>query len=557
MHKKNSEKLCNFFTEQQPLGSIESIDQNSEDDQYLFRKYFHESNRPYAQIRTHPTMIVGRRGAGKTDALLSHRYIPQPESNYSPLIYFEAKDSTRFFQSILYEISNQIRLDNPKPMVENIADLWVFLFWIVVFQRLAQEPMLCSNYHYEIVARFVKDMQISENEKNSYEVTFQALKSIINKFEQASELDKRFGFFNRFEFVLSTTVSYSDAKTSAKHIFLSDNRKSIILLDSFENLNITQEESSLTLSGLLRAVSRFHDEKIPIEVRCCIPGEAYTYITKLSSNILKDFERQTILHWTAMEILQLCAKRFSVFIELYYRDYFDKISAGYNLETRKGTIDFWSNHLPATVPNLNHKIRENTFTYLMRHTQLLPRHMILLLNKCLSEHLTSGEQINKQVSDKLISKSVLETEHQVVQQIVKAHEFVWPDADQQIGAVLKRLGHNVVGVGDLHRAFNKSNANGYGNVNSFNDFLRMLTEVGAVGRLIRRTDHYVVATYEYSESSRLLFNEDDMLCIHPCFTRTFRVLAEGSIPDDYLPIYPYGANVEDKDRRALFDQEFY
>jgi len=533
-----------------PLGSDEAVHHLSDTDQFLFRSYFHSLNKPFNQIKNQsPTMIVGRRGSGKTDALLSHSFMPQPFGQYSPVVYFDADNSANLFQNILTLINQQIRRDTPKPMVELVSSLWSYLFWVTIFVEINKEHgQSCQS---DDLHKFTTALGLSPNPVTPYEMASETIIRLSESFNKLSMEERALGFFSRFQYIDFGGVSFRDAQYEAKKILNETGRVGIILLDSFEEVSVSRDEDALTISGLLRSVSRMHDPGVPLEIRCCIPAEAYFYITDISSNVLKDFQRQTILHWSAMEILQVCARRYSNFLQLHHRSLYDGAFSHFDLETRDGTRQFWASVLPKLTPNLNPNIMEDTIPYMLRHTQLLPRQMILLLNRCLATHFTAGRGPSEVIQPEIISDVVKKTERHIARQIITAHKFIWPDAEKQIEQVLKELGHNVVRVGDLRRLFSRSPVRGFGNVYDFSDYLRMLTELGVVGRFIDRTERFVVATYEYSEPFRLLFNEDDLLCVHPCFTQIYRVLDRNSLPDDYLPVYPHGAHPNDLDRREF------
>lgn len=545
-----TQELEKFFSIDRPLGSDEAVHHLSETDRFLFRSYFHALNKPFSQIKSqNPTMIVGRRGSGKTDALLSHSFMPRPFGEFSPVVYFDADNSANLFQNILTLINQQIRRDSPKPMVELVSSLWSYLFWVTIFVQLVKENG--RNKSDNELSVFTKALGIPEALETPYEVASETIIRLSASFNNLSEEERSLGFFSRFQYMDFGGVSFREAQYAAKEYLIETGRTGIILLDSFEEVSVSRDEDALTISGLLRSVSRMHDPGVPLEVRCCIPAEAYFYITDISSNVLKDFQRQTILHWSAMEILQICARRYSKFLSIHHPVLYAEVFSDFDLETREGTRRFWAEVLPERTPNLNPNIFEDTIPYMLRHTQLLPRQMILLLNRCLASHFSSGKGPSDRIQPEVIADVVKRTERHIARQIITAHKFIWPEAEKQIEPVLKELGHNVVRVGDLRRLFARSPVRGFGNIYDFSDYLRMLTELGVVGRFIDRTERFVVATYEYSEPFRLLFNEDDLLCVHPCFTQIYRVLDRSNLPRDYLPVYPHGAHPNDVDRREF------
>ena len=541
--------LREFFNHDHPLGRLQAV--SGFNGREVFRKYFHEENRPYGQILSQPTMIVGRKGAGKTDLLLSHKYSQRQGRNFDPLVYFDDKRAADTFRTILVKINRQVNYDEPKPMVEQVAALWAYLLWLTIFRKIGLEGA-DSNPDVMKLRDFTESHGVLEQSIGPYETILRGLISLITAYDKLPEAEQLFGFFQGFERIELSEVSYPEALAAADSYLTSSGKKGIILFDSFEQLDVTQEETRLTLSGLLRSLSQFTSPYRQVEVRCCIPAEAFFRLTEISSNVLKDFQRHTVLHWTATEILQLCAKRFAAFLEIEYGRTLRSITGNdFSLETPDGTQAFWSIFLPKLVPNTHPDIFEGTLTYLLRHTQLLPRQMIALLNQCFNQHFKDGLTIDDKLRPQSISESVRYTEARLYEEIFVAHNYTWPASRQQIESVFPSMKSNVFGYGDLHRAFNKSGAKGFGNVHDFDDYLRMLTEVGAIGRLIKRTNRFIVAQFEYSEPARLLFNDTDELCIHPCFTRTTHVMGANPSPENYMPVYPLGAQLNDPDRRNI------
>lgn len=540
--------LSDFFSHDQPLGDVQGL--HGIEDQEVFRKYFHRANRPFETVLNEPTMIVGRRGAGKTDALSSHLFMPNRIGSYDPLVFFDAERAARSFQTILYKINEQVRQDAPSPLVEQVSALWSYLLWLTIFAEISRSNADHSSV--KAISQFVNSHNLSDEESGPYDIVLRGLLALVEKFASLSEAERSLGFFQIFDRMSLSPCSFPEAKKAANSYLQETGKSGIVLFDSFEELDITQEATKLTLSGLLRGISQFNSGSDLVDIRCCIPAEAFYYVTEISSNVLKDFSRHTVLHWSSMEILQLCAKRFAAYLEIHHTDRLSEVLPDPTaLETRPGTLEFWNHFFPEHVPNSHPGILEETIPYLLRHTQLLPRQMILLLNRCLKSHFDQGKSVYDQILPETIQNSVRETEGLIFQQIVKAHEFIWPNSSEQIIAVLKNVGNVTVSYGDLHRAFNRAGVRGFGNIYGFDDFLKMLSEMGAIGRFIRRTELFDVGQFEYSEPFRLVFNDTDKLCIHPCFTRVARVIAEGHTPRDYLPVYPLGANLDDPDRRDL------
>ena len=81
-------------------------------------------------------------------------------------------------------------------------------------------------------------------------------------------------------------------------------------------------------------------------------------------------------------------------------------------------------------------------------------------------------------------------------------------------------------------------------VDGVGDIIRILAQIGALGRVVDETERYFVGEFEYTLSDRLIVHSEDVLCIHPVFIRRFRVKTDG-----LKPIYPFGCEIDGFDYR--------
>ena len=390
--KRNLKK---FFSIDQPLSEVSAVSKTSELDRAVFKKYFDASNRPFSQIRTNPTMIVGRRGSGKTDALMSHQFRDDWETRYRPIVLFNADGAESFFSSIVHLINDQIHSQLPTPMVESVSKLWTYVFGIILLHQVSSVDidLLVDPSEKYAIRDFVDQHGDLGGKTEPSEITYEIVITLLEKYDNLPSARKKLGFFTGCTNLIAKSEHYEKMLTTVYNSLRESNCTAVILIDSFEEFNVVDEYSHLALSGLLRSVARFHESNTPVEMRCSIPAEAYFYVADISSNRIKDFQKQTTLHWSAMEIMGLCATRFAAYIELNLPEHVSELVTAHDLTSRKGISDFWGNFLPRTVPNLQPGLEEETIPYLLRHTQLLPRHMILLLNRIFSAHLVSGNPI--------------------------------------------------------------------------------------------------------------------------------------------------------------------
>jgi hypothetical protein len=107
----------------------------------------------------------------------------------------------------------------------------------------------------------------------------------------------------------------------------------------------------------------------------------------------------------------------------------------------------------------------------------------------------------------------------------------------------------LIGYGEFQRFYNRSGVKDSAGVYSFPDFLKMLAELGAVGRMVAISDEHVTAQFEYAEPSRLIITPGDVLCFHPVFSGQYRMIRPESVPESYRPVYPLGTDLDTEDRR--------
>ena len=274
------------------------------------------------------------------------------------------------------------------------------------------------------------------------------------------------------------------------------------------------------------------------KVRVSFPAELWHYYSDLSSNPLKDFDNSIILHWSGSELLELVARRFLNYLRLHHPNEYRKIPGNLQRPSARAgwAQELFNRYLPGTVTNALGG-RESIIAYILRHTQLLPRHMIHVVNAVLRNRefregvsIRSGEvQIAVNDAADLISNTVLD-----------AYSLPYPELKEVCEAVIPTLPLRF-SAGELHTQMNRTP---WGK--DFLEVLRMLVEVGVVGRVVEEGELYLKADFEYLHHSRMYMVEDDELCLHPVFASRFDCQAtkQPEKESNRKPIYPYGSDLE-------------
>jgi hypothetical protein len=187
-------------------------------------------------------------------------------------------------------------------------------------------------------------------------------------------------------------------------------------------------------------------------------------------------------------------------------------------------------------------------SYILRHTQLLPRHFLMLLNSIFKGLNSAPGSHPFPVSEERIITGIRKVEEFIVSEIFVAFKLIHPTAEATCKRCLPELGHQF-SVGELHQVFTRHGKAVFGGEGMF-EFQRMLIEIGALGRVIpgKETDVYIKGNFEYTVAHELTISHDDKLCIHPLFSGIF----SNSARQD-RPVYPYGAVLDDEDYRDKFE----
>ena len=548
-----SEVLKSVFTKDLPLGPISSTDPTQAQLGRIFKAYFDTHNFPYGQLQLNPTMIVGRKGAGKTAALLSHMLYNTPKGGeYSPIIFFQDRDAAVSINLVVKQVSDAIQASYPGPMVEQVADFWKGLFQISIVTAIA------SGYsddtpELELMRLYVRQYDIVDADTSEpFRVILKVIQVLRQLYDKSDSKKIGLGFFESLSEIDPGPVGLKEACFAATAWLRRNSRQSLILFDSVESLSLDDPNHHLAISGLLKAIGSFNSAESYMSFRCCIPSEIYFYLTDLSSNTIKDFNRVMILQWSASELLRIAAKRCMKFLELWYPDDYRRFSDAFDVGERSGAIGFWKAILPDMVKNRADQRNEGTLTYLLRHTQLLPRQIIRILNSVISTSIAQAVENGRarhfpEITTDTVVQEVAKAEGSICSGILDSYQLVWPQAEEVLQEVIPRIGSNTISYGDLQSIFAKSRAKEF--LEGYRDMFRLLSELGAIGRLTRSTDRFHVGVFEYSEPNRLIYSTRDVLCVHPIFSNLYNAVDANNPPKDFKPIYPYGVDPDGEDLR--------
>jgi len=511
-----------YITRDEPFGPIDSGDIDSSDLKALLM-LFEKHNLIYKNLRSRPSIIIGRRGSGKTYYLRSVFFDEQYD-------YFVEIRVPRVLAQVARAIQ---RLSAEVVFSELVSELWDTILWISVFLEIRKHSILPAD-DLNVVNGYLDKMRVRENDtvEDALRNVAHMLEEIVSK-NSASDVDILWR---------ADKISLDDAKAVVLKSLDASGKKFAILMDSLDDFQLDIDSVARSLQGLLKIVGSMNKPRDVVDIRFCLPSELYHRFIKLSSNPNKDFRRALKLQWTASELVLIGAQRLMFHLILHYPE-FNKRYSSLDLTRRADALTLFQAVLPEKITN-HVGYQEDTMSYILRHTQLLPRHFLILLNSIFKNRGATARLTPFPVSAERIVTGIRQMEEFIVGEIFVAFKLIHPTAEEVCKRCLPELGHQFT-MGDLHRVFTRHGKAVFGSDNLF-DFQRMLLEIGAIGRVIpgKETDVYIKGNFEYTVQHQLSLSQDDELCIHPLFSGIYH----GSGRKD-RPVYPYGSVLDDEDYR--------
>lgn len=517
-----NDNLKPYITKDEPFGPIDSSDIDLRDVDVL-QKLFEQHNWIYRNMRHRPSIIMGRKGSGKTSYLRS--------------VYFE--DKYDYFTEIrtdhaLTHISKVVQgLAKEAAFPEMLADLWETILWVCVFSEIKNKSLVPQD-KLSLVDLYLEKVGV-QDAINADDVLWKLTRMFDevladNPKDGLSEILMR---FDRVMFKKTLAVVEDSLKN--------DDKNFVVLMDSLDDFQLDFDSVSYSLQGLLKFVGSMNKPRDVVDIRFCLPTELYRRILKLSSNPNKDFRRSLKLQWTATELVLIGAQRLMLYLDLYYPEYLKRLQP-IDPTVRADALRLFQAVLPKTIRNQSN-YQEETISYILRHTQLLPRHFLMLLNSIFRS--TGGTQgLNPfPISESRIISGIRQVEERIVTEIFVAFKPIYPNAEEICKRCLSELGHKF-SVGQLHQIYTRRGKAVFEGDNLF-AFQRMLLEIGAMGRVKpgKATEVYIQGNFEYTVDHEIAVSHDDELCIHPLFSGIF-----GNDTQE-RPVYPYGSDLDDEDPR--------
>jgi hypothetical protein len=302
----------------------------------------------------------------------------------------------------------------------------------------------------------------------------------------------------------------------------------LIVIDSLEQYPVTSPKFQKLIAGFMKCVNDFNGDETSAKILCCIPEEIEHVFAGRASNKLKDLSEAgevARLRWRPFDLLKIVAERYRAFLNIHLidkedKDFLDSI-AELDFSKRDDLKAFYDLVLPETVVNrLGHA--ESTIPYIVRHTQLLPRELILIFNRAIvRSHEIKGSW--RFIEESAIVEAVENQEPELADQILRPYESLYPD----LLDALKKV------IPELSPIFSSSDYDKWkGKIRKMashesDDPFAMAYQMGIIGYIDPADPgHHTLYEYgyfHYNSKSPIVFAGGRRYCVHPIFSGTWKL----------------------------------
>jgi len=458
--------------------------------------YFDET--PFNNIAIHEDtyLIIGRRGSGKT-ALAQYfsfqKQIPNPTciEVHKPEAY----------QQVLSEISRRTS-ESRAVAVAHLKRVWEFVIWSLIAHTVATDA----------------NAPEQDEEDTTQHGVSQRVADLIQYLMRFFDKDDE-----SIGLTLERTVDKENLKeVKAAAIKFAKRKPLIIAIDTLEQYDIRNDSLMNALAALIEYASAFNLEYVPqnIHLKVFVSGEVFPHVEEsVLLNPLKAVRNPVYLLWRPKDLLRLIGWRFYRHLEAVdlWKNKPKRIDWDDDAEVLN---EIWIPHFGQSHVNARGRV-EDTWPYVLRHTQMRPRQLIVICNSI--AQLAMQEGTFPRFEDRHIIEGVKGAEVRLAREILNSYSEIYPGVDRIISA-LSGLPKFFAG-NELDKRASQSAAE-WKTEYSPSRFKQLVSELGIVGRVTRGDENsdFIDADFEYGSSERLMLTHRDKCVIHPMFYKKLNIV---------------------------------
>ncbi len=483
--------------------------------QQEYKKFYYNQSRFNAEsLDGDVYLIVGRRGSGKTSLTKYFGFQGILKNAHSIDV-----DEPNVYSGILQSIADKPMLSADLSVIE-VGKIWDYLIWSLIFDEFRDNDPA------------IKAASILVRKGNASHFIHDLLRGLLNKYVDDSG--------KVADDVSATTTSPIFTAAQAKVLEHTRKEPIIVAIDTFERYDRENVAMMVVTAALIQRANEFNISYASkgIHVKAFVSAEIFPHIKEsIITNTTKFIRNPIYLRWKPRDLIRLIMWRF-------YRYMQEK---GHQLPAMEPDWDnfhdilqkLWNPFFGEDIQNLR-GVSERSFPYILRHTQMRPRQLVVLCNQIARGAERSGKFPH--FKDVAINKIIAESEYDLADEVLNSYDLIYPRVADIITALTNAP---VVFRGNyLDQVAKRTSSAWPHGTYSTAAFRRVVAELGIVGkvRAMNESSSIIAADFEYAMQDRLTLTSDDDCVIHPMFYSKLQVKRNGWIvypfPDheDYQPL---------------------
>lgn len=477
-----------------------------------YRSYYYGQSRfNTLALETDRYLIVGRRGAGKTS--LTQYFEFQEQLPHATYILVRQLD--KFFD--LWRQVAERSSYGSIIAISQLESVWEYSFWMLMFHQLRHEHTLFSHY------------AVSSTEPDD---TSAFMVDMLVYLLQESKVTTQ-GIIGRYVEQVMRTESFQCAQCAVLKI--AEQRPLLLAVDTMEKYGVYDDPLMKSTAALIQCAAKFNVlyASCGINMKVFVAAEVFPHLREsVVANTTKYIQNPLYLHWRPKDLLRLITWRLYRYLQAdaHFQQYVPKKVHWENFHQIKELL--WYPFFGRTITNAMGQI-EDTFPYLLRHTQMRPRQMVYFCNAIARETLASAHFPQFQTVN--VQAIIRQSERDLAEEVLNSYSDIYPNVAEIVSALLRSP--QMFKANYLDKVAKQTSAAWpERHTYSLSAFRRLVTELGIVGR-VRRHDiatGIVTADFEYMVEDRLMLQNEDDCVIHPLFYTKLETRRE-----HHLIVYPF------------------
>lgn len=475
-----------------------------------YQKFYYNQSRFNAEALDEDVyLIVGRRGSGKTSLTKYFGFQDIIKKAHSIDV-----DEPNVYSGILQGMADRPTMSADLAVIE-VGKIWDYLIWSLIFDEFREKDPA------------IKTASLMVRKGNASHFVHDLLKGLLNKYVDESG--------RVADDVSSTTNSSLFTSAQAKVLTLTRKEPVIIAIDTFERYDRENTAMMIVTAALVQRANEFNITYAPlgIHVKAFISAEIFPHIKEsIITNTTKFIRNPIYLRWKPRDLIRLIMWRFYRYMQ----------ERGHTFPHEPDWNNFneileklWNPFFGEKIQNLRGGW-ERSFPYILRHTQMRPRQLVVLCNKIARATERSGKFPH--FKDIPIGNVIAESEFDLADEVLNSYDLIYPRVADIITALTNAP---MIFRGNyLDQVAKRTSSAWPHGTYSTAAFRRVVAELGIIGKVRSKDEStgIVAADFEYAMQDRLTLTSDDECVVHPMFYSKLQVKRNGLI------VYPFPDHVD-------------